>query len=362
MSGAAAPSASPHLFGQSAAENVLMRAWRSGRLPHAWLFTGPRGVGKATLAFRFARALLAGPAEAVACQEPSHPIFRMVANGAHPDLRVLVIPTDPKTGRRKTEIPVDLVRDAAEALRVTASRGGARVLLVDAADDLNRNAANALLKLLEEPPPGVLLLLIGQRPGLLPQTIPSRCALLRLHPLDEPAMRQGLAALAPDTAPDLLEQALAGAEGSLGRAMVLLQGDWLKSYAVLLDSLARGREALGPRLEAAELLSRWAQRQAQAEPGSGVTAAAGLLGMVLRRAAHAAAGRPPAAELVPGEGARLAALAPVLGLDRSVALWDKLHALAGRVEGLNLDPLQAFLQIVQDVTDGRPTSPEPIAG
>lgn len=362
MSAAPAPRANPHLFGQDAAEAVLLRAWRSGRLPHAWLLTGPRGAGKATLAFRFARTVLAGPAEAEACRQPSHPVFRMVANGAHPDLRVLVIPTDPKTGKRKTEIPVDSVREAAEALRVTSSRGGARILVVDAADDLNRNAANALLKLLEEPPPGVLLLLIGQRPGLLPPTIVSRCAVLRLRPLDDAAMRQGLAALAPESAPELLGQVLAGAEGSLGRALDLLEGDWLERYAALLESLAHGHEGLAPRLEAAEILSRWAQAREKAEPGSGVGAAAGLLGTVLRRVAACAAGRQPPGELVPGERDRLAMLAPALGLDRSVALWDKLHALAGRVQGLNLDPLQSFLQIVEDVTDGRPTGPGPLAG
>ena len=138
-------------------------------MPHAWLLRGPRGVGKATLAYRFARRLLAGDDHARAATDPTHPVFRMVANKAHPDLRVLERVVNPKTGKLSKDILVDQVRYADEAMYATAARAGRKVLLVDPADELNTSGANALLKLLEEPPASVVILLVCQRPGLLPR-------------------------------------------------------------------------------------------------------------------------------------------------------------------------------------------------
>src|ERR1700757_457790 len=164
------PHENPELIGQAAAEGSLLDAARSGRMAHAWLLAGPRGVGKATLAFRFARFLLAGSeAEAgglfgsgpqTLAIDPGHPVFRRVASGAHPDLRVVARGVNPKTGRLRSEIVVDDIREAIGFLRLTPSEGGWRVVIVDGAEDMNRNAANALLKVLEEPPARAILLLV----------------------------------------------------------------------------------------------------------------------------------------------------------------------------------------------------------
>ena len=228
-----APQANPELLGHAAAEATLLRAFRSGRLPHAWLITGPRGVGKATLAFRFARFLLArggpgggapdlfgGPPESLAL-DPGDSVFQRVAAGGHPDLRHLKRGINPKTGRPRKEILVDDVRLANDFLHKTSAEGGWRVVVVDPADDLNSSAANALLKSLEEPPAAALLLLVGHAPGRLLPTIRSRCCHLALGPLPEETVLDLLARHAPDLE-DTDRAALARlAEGSIGRALDL---------------------------------------------------------------------------------------------------------------------------------------------
>src|SRR5271165_3045369 len=174
MSSAPEPRANPLLLGHEAAEATLAAALHSGRLHHAWLLTGPAGIGKATLAFRFARRLLAGHGGEGLQLDSTHPVFRRVAVGAHADLLTVERAFDPKRKRQRTEIVVDDVRRIGGFLHLTPAEGGWRVVVVDGADELNRNAANALLKVLEEPPPRALLLLTAAAPGRLPATIRSR--------------------------------------------------------------------------------------------------------------------------------------------------------------------------------------------
>lgn len=338
------PRANPFLFGQDAALSAFMDLWRRGRLAHGWLVTGLPGVGKATLTFRLARALLAGNAEAEAAQRPEHRIFRMVANDAHPDLKVLER-QEAKSGRMRAEIVIDQVREVIDSMRSTAAMGGHRLLVVDPVDDLNRNAANALLKLLEEPPRGVVLLLVAQRIGHVPRTLVSRCAVLRLPPLPGPAMDEGLAMLAPDLQPDQAGIIRQLAAGSLGRAMELMRSDWLGDYARLVELLSAGDGVAGL-FPLAELL----QRRAQAH---GIAGGLDPLATLLQRATRLAAGGQAGVPLVPGEEQGLAGLAAG-GVDRLMASWDALHAQAGRIEGLNLDTLQSFLVLAQPLlAEGR---------
>lgn len=339
------PAANPLLLGHRHAEARLVRAWTAGRLPHAWLLRGPRGVGKATLAYRLARHLLAGKEHEQAAADPAHPVFRMVANNAHPDLQLLRLEPDAK-GRTRKEIPVDAVRAADAALHATTAGGGARLLLVDAVDDLNRSGTNALLKLLEEPPAGVVLLLVCQRPGMVPRTILSRCAQLALPPLPRDAVLQGLARLAPDLPPERAEVLATLAEGSIGRALELEATDWLALYAEWLQRLAVARESEAGRLACALQLAQDTERL-------GFRGTAELLGTILRRLTRLQAGQAPASELFEGETAALAALAAGRGLDHWITLWDKLRASGLRVEALNLDPLQALVPLVHALCGGR---------
>lgn len=236
--------------GHLAAAGMLAADAASGRLHHAWILAGPRGIGKATLAFRFARYLLAGqggflPAEAEPA--PLHlaaedPVFRRVASGGHADLRAV----EPAGARG--EIRVDAIRDAVRFLRLTPGESAWRVLVVDGADTMNPNAQNAALKLLEEPPPNVLVLLVAHRPSLLLPTVRSRCRLLRLAPLDRPEFDEVLREVAPELDEEACARLFGVSGGSPGAALELEQlgGRALKEAVdALLDALPEiDRQAL----------------------------------------------------------------------------------------------------------------------
>ena len=335
-----APRDNPELYGQDAALGGLGRALASGRLAHGWLLTGPPGIGKATLAFRFARALLAGPdaVDARLSMRPDHPVFRQVAQGAHPDLRVLEVERDPRTGRMRSETTVDAVRAATASLQMTASAGGYRVAVIDGAETLNRNAANALLKTLEEPPARSVLLLVSHRPGALAATIRSRCAKLRLSPLADHVVESALARMMPDLQPAERHALTLLARGSIGRAMALAEGNQLGAYQRLVAVLAA---APADHLVLDELSGELART---AEPG-GITAALTLLQEVLGRVLAAGLGRlgPP---LFPDEAHQLAQLAARRPLDRWATLWEKVARLAAAVDALNLERSHALMQML----------------
>lgn len=355
---APAPQGNPRLLGQEAAEARLLEAVRSERLPHAWLITGSRGVGKATLAYRFARYLLGGgaaageggglfgeladgPGEGLALSEESE-VFRLVASGSHPDLRVLQRGQD-DSGKVQQAISVDSVRKALGFVHLTPALGGWRVILVDAADDLNRNAANALLKVLEEPPKNTVFLVLAHAPGRLLPTIRSRCCHLALPPLAEPVLAELLGLYAPDLPAEEQAGLAVLAEGSIGRALELAGEGGLGLYAelvTLLSSLPRvdfsGLQALADRL-------------ARDRSGAAFRTASGLLLWWLARTVRAAAlGRPPA-EIVAGEAALSARLLAGGDLARAAALWEKLHGLFGRAEAVNLDRRQVFMAAFQEL-------------
>src|SRR5918996_4121583 len=176
LDGSSAPREVDRVFGHEAAEREFADALASGRLQHAWLLVGPEGIGKATLAYRFARAVLA-EGEAV---DPAHPVFRKVAALSHPNLLLIRRSWIEKTKRYSQWIGVEEVRRLRAFLGHSAGEAGWRRVIVDRADELNQNAANALLKALEEPPPKTLFLLISSAEGRLPVTIRSRARILRL--------------------------------------------------------------------------------------------------------------------------------------------------------------------------------------
>jgi DNA polymerase-3 subunit delta' len=229
VAGFAHPRETSTLLGQQAALDLAASALRGGRPPHAWLIAGPPGIGKATLAYRMARYLLrhgaTGEGRADLFVPADDVVARQIAARSHPGLLVLKRGLNPRTGKPQTELPVDEVRRLAGFFGMTAGADGWRVAIVDPADDMNENAANALLKQLEEPPEKAMLLLLSHRPGRLLPTIRSRCRRLELRPLPEAVLDQALAALLPDMqAPE--RQALAHLSGgSIGAALRLADGD-----------------------------------------------------------------------------------------------------------------------------------------
>jgi DNA polymerase-3 subunit delta' len=231
------PRANPLLLGHDEAEETIAGAFRSGRMHHAWLITGPEGVGKATLAYRFARRLLAGPGESLALP-PTDPVFRRVAANSHADLLTVERMMNEKTKRMRTQIAVDDVRKINGFMSLTPAEGGWRVVVVDGADEMTGASANAILKILEEPPPRAILLLVCSAPGRLLPTIRSRCRRLRLSPLSDPAMADLLGRYLPELDTDERGRLVTLAEGSPGRALMLAEDEGLKIAAVVDKLLA----------------------------------------------------------------------------------------------------------------------------
>ncbi|MGE0719270.1 MAG: DNA polymerase III subunit delta' [Alphaproteobacteria bacterium] len=336
------PQRNPWLFGQETAERALLAAWNSGRLPHAWLLTGPRGVGKATLAYRFARFVLSDGAaggmfaarEGLAT-EPGAAGARLVASGSHPDLR-LVTRTANDQGRLRQEIVVGDVRGLGQFLRLTSGAGGWRIAIIDQADDLNRNAANALLKVLEEPPERSLLLMTSHSPGRLLPTIRSRCRTLPLAPLPADALATALRRLRPEIADDAVPSLAVLADGAIGRAVTLADIDGVAAWRDLVALFAQW-----PRIDLPPMTA-WVDRFARAAQGEGFAIAGELLLLWLSRIATLSAGR-PAPEAVAGEGAVARRLADGARLDRWVALWEKTGDLLARADGLDLDRRHVLL-------------------
>ncbi len=326
------PRSNPLLIGHGAAEAALAEAMRSGRMHHAWLITGPRGIGKATLAFRFARRLLAGTTHSNSLElDENHPVFRRVAAAGHADLLTIEREWDPKRKRLRGEIVIDDVRRIADFLHLTPAEGGWRVVVVDGAEELNRSAANGLLKVLEEPPEQTVLLLVCAAPGRLPPTIRSRCRRLTLTPLQDKDQARLLAALAPDLEPATRARLVGLAEGSPGRALQLAESGGVGTaelVASVLDALPR----FGP--------PQAIQRGHAVADTLGRDEDAFSNFMDLLRATIAAAVRDAARGEADAEQTRLIGNRP---LDAWVEVWHALTKLQDETEAAYLDRRQAIV-------------------
>jgi DNA polymerase-3 subunit delta' len=335
----AAPRANAELVGHAAAEEAFLACFRAGRMPHAWLVAGPRGVGKATFAFRCARFLLAqghDGAPATLAMDAEHRTFRLVASGGHPDLLVVERGYDPRRKRLRSEIVVADTRAVSSFLRLTAADGGWRVVIVDGADLMNASAANAVLKILEEPPKRAVLLLLSDNPGRLLPTIRSRCRILALKPLSEDAVAAALARHRPGLGPDQRAQLAALAGGSIGRALSLAASGGLDLYR----DLSRLMTSL-PALDGAAA-SDFADGLARSGADDAYTLVTELLpGWVARMVAHAGGGVPRA--VLPGEDATMRRLAGARALDRWVEVWENLNHLFHEADSINLDRKQVVL-------------------
>lgn len=242
------------LVGHDEAEREFLDLYNAGRLHHAFMLVGPEGIGKATFAYRVARFLMSeeadgggffgDPAHATTLDVPAeHRATHLIANNAHPDMAVLRRRYDSSSKKFRTEIGVEDMRDALHLLEKTPAFGGWRVVIVDAADDLNANSANALLKTLEEPPSRTMFLLVCHQPQKMLPTIRSRCRKLAFAPLGESDLHRLAAAIVPANRPDA--DAIAMAEGSMWQA--LRHADpalraFLATVRGVLDTLPRKAE------------------------------------------------------------------------------------------------------------------------
>lgn len=223
------PREQTRFIGHGAAEASFVEALRGGRLHHAWLIGGPRGIGKATLAYRVARWLVANPRVTevpdTLAVSPENPAARQIAALSHPNLVALRRVQAPGAKTLPTRISVDAARTVLDLFGATAGNEGYRICIVDSAEDLNANSANALLKMVEEPPPRSLFLIVSHAPARLLPTIRSRCRALNLRPLEEQEVRgviEGFPSSFTQPRAEALARASSLSEGSVARAVALL--------------------------------------------------------------------------------------------------------------------------------------------
>lgn len=345
--GAPHPRETRLLLGQERAEAAFLDAFNSGRLHHGWLLTGPKGVGKATLAWRIARFLLAQPEEQGLFAAPPHsleipeddPVSRRLRALSEPRLFLLRRGANDKGDALTRDITVGEVRRMKSFFALSAADGGRRVAIVDAADELNTAAANALLKLLEEPPEGVTMLLVSHQPARLLPTIRSRCRVLALQPLPPADMAQALeAAGATADNPQAMAQ-LSG--GSVGAAMRIDGLDGLSLYTRLVELFATLPRLDRPR--AAALAETTAGRGAEAR----FELLLELIDLFLARTARAGATGQTPPEAAPGEAALIARLAPDPAAARLWAgLAQTLGLRARRGRTVNLDPAALVMDML----------------
>jgi DNA polymerase-3 subunit delta' len=249
------------IVGHEKAVGQFRRAWDSRSLHHAWLLGGPRGVGKSHFARAAARRVLAEaagpPFEAPALDTPAdHPIAKLQDAGSHPDMRWLErLPKEKGEGLARS-ITVKQVRELGEFLNLTPALSPWRAIVIDSVDDLEREGANALLKMLEEPPPNTIFFLVSHAPGRLLPTIRSRCRRLDFRKLDTAAMTSIIEARAPEISGADRDRLLQLAGGSVGRALAMAELDLVPLEQKLLAILRHGDATNERRVQLAEELGR----------------------------------------------------------------------------------------------------------
>ncbi|MCY4178995.1 MAG: DNA polymerase III subunit delta' [Litoreibacter sp.] len=354
IEGAPHPRETARLIGQIAAEDAFLSAFNSDRLHHAWMITGAQGVGKATLAWRIARFLLATPKDdggMFAAPAPStldipesHPVNARIAALSEPALFLLRRPWDEKTKKLKTVISVEEVRGLKSFFALSNPDGGRRVVIVDAADELNTSSANALLKVLEEPPADCLLLLVTHQPSKLLPTIRSRCRELRCGELSPDDMAKALEAAGAQVGDSgvALSQ-LSG--GSVGEAFRLLNLDGLTLYKELTALIETF-----PRLDRSAAL-KFAEKAAGRGAEARFDLMLLLMDVALSRLARAGLGLIDT-QVASGELRMLARLSPNEVASRSWAeLSAKSSARARHGQAVNLDPSSLILDMLLSMND-----------
>ncbi len=326
VEGAPHPRETTRLLGQDAALGIVSRAIRGRRPPQAWLMCGPPGVGKATMAYRIARYLLThgatnrGPADlSVAANDPA---ALQLAAGSHPGLLVLKRRFN-ADGKLMTVLGVDEMSRLNSFFGMTSGAGGWRVVIVDTADDMNDNAANALLKLLEEPPSRAMLLLLTNTPGRLLPTIRSRCQRLTLRPLSLEDMIRELAQMLPESSSDERSALAQLAGGSLGAALRLAGGEGV--------ALAQEATRLIDRASSPDTAAMFALSDKLAKMTDGLD----MLGDFLQQALT--------------DRIRARAIAGQAGMNRWVETLEKLRRHFARTDALHLDPRQTLLSTAREL-------------
>ncbi|MEO8453569.1 MAG: DNA polymerase III subunit delta' [Sphingomicrobium sp.] len=308
------------IVGQDRAVEQFASAWATRQLHHAWLLCGPKGVGKATFALAAAKRVLAdaaGPPSALSGMETSddHPMVKLVEAGSHPDMRWLERLMNDKTGNLARNISVDQVRSLSELFELSPAMSAWRVAVIDTVDELEPSGANALLKMLEEPPPNSLFFLVSHAPGRLLPTIRSRCRRLEFASLDDAAMTSILEVRSPELGGAERQRVIAMSFGSAGRALAFAELGLAKLEEAALAILRQGDRTNARRSDLASELGKKAAADRYA-------AFLDLAPTLIAREARRLDGLPRERALDAYAKARdLAALAPRLSLDPAATVF-----------------------------------------
>jgi DNA polymerase-3 subunit delta' len=356
IEGAPHPRHTHNLIGQHSAEAAFLQAFNSARLHHGWLITGPRGVGKATLAWKIARFLLASPDQDGGMFAPpppetldiadTHPVARRLAALSEPRLFLLRRAWDEKKAKLQDIISVDEARKMKSFFNLSAADGGRRVAIIDSVDNMNPSAANALLKLLEEPPARVTILMVSHQPAKLLPTIRSRCRELRLHPLSAENLADALTQAGGDVDPTHRTALAELAGGSVGEAFRMTNLDGLPLYESLIRLFATLPRLDRPR--ALTLAEKGAGKGAEAQFELIVT----LIDLFLARLARAGTLGHLPPEAAKGEGDLITKLSPSPAHAREWAdVAQHLGLRARRGKAVNLDPAALLMDMVLHIND-----------
>lgn len=343
------PRTNPECLGHEEIEKMILSDFTAGRMPHAIVLSGAPGIGKATLAYRLARFLLAqgedtgaslfgdaAPPETLYIA-PENPVFRRVASGGHADLMTVEREFDEKRGRLKNDISVESVRRIHPFLRKTAAEGGWRVVIVDSAEHLNTSSQNALLKILEEPPKKTVLILTTAQPGGFLPTIRSRCRMVPMESLTDDVMNTLLDKFAPGLAPAQKSMLVTLAEGSLGRALQFHEDGGIALYQDLLAAAATL-----PDLDLVlvhELADKFGKFGAERSFETACDILTGWCERITRLQARGL----PLTDVLPGDGEVFERLAAIYPPQHFLDTWEKLTRLFHQADSYNLDKRQALI-------------------
>ncbi len=332
------PRNNPELVGHDDLEQQFLNEYKAGRLPHAIILAGAMGIGKATMAYRLAKFLLANPeAPEDLYVDPNNLSYKRVASGGHADLLVIEREFDEKRGRFKNEISVDAVRRIHPFLQKTSAEGGWRIVIVDGAEALNRNSQNALLKVLEEPPKNTLLILTTSKPGAFLPTIKSRCRSINMQPLSDTLVSQLIGKSVPDASMQEQKVLTQVAAGSIGKAIEFYDAEGIEIYNQALEIVQSSPNLNMVKLH--ELADKFGKYGAERRYYTLIDIVKGWC----ENQARASARGQTMSDTLSNEGEVFSQLSGLYPKDHFLNAWEKITKLVGQIDSYNLDKRQGVI-------------------
>jgi len=350
------PRENSYLQGHENEEEIFINAFHSNRLANSWIICGPKGIGKATLAYRIARYILSETnisGKSLFDLNKSHKesmqidetdlVFTKIASSSHPDLKVIEPPwTDIHKKKKKKSISVDDIRTLKSFLRLTSAQGGWKVVIIDTADDMTRNAENALLKIIEEPPNKSLIILVSNLIGKLLPTTRSRCQKLVLQELDQETITKLLLKYKPNISEDDLISVSLIAQGSIGRAIEFINTDGM----VILNNLFKALSTF-PDLKLNLVNSIAENISTNEEYKNFYEILIWWLGRIIASNASSSLSE-LSPEVVPGEKAIAYRICSASSIDRLLELWEKVNSMFATSEALNIDKKRTIINALME--------------